>query len=48
VTDHPLRDKRVRFLSALGIAVVIVDGDRLVPGSPDAQAQVEGLLDAAG
>ncbi len=44
VTDHPLSDKRVRLLRALDIAVVIVDGDRLLPGTPNAREWLDGLL----
>jgi hypothetical protein len=44
VTDHPLRDRRVRLLRALGIAVVVIDGDRLVPGSPDARERLPSVL----
>jgi hypothetical protein len=44
VTDNPLSDKRVRLLRALGIAVVVIDGDRLVPGSPDARERLPSLL----
>lgn len=47
VTDHPLSDKRVRLLRTLGIGVVVADGDRLIPGSPDARERLHGLLDDA-
>jgi hypothetical protein len=46
VTDHPLSDKRVRLLRALGIAVLVVDGDRLLADSPDARERFPSLLDA--
>ncbi len=47
VTDHPLSDKRVRLLRALGIAVIVIDGDRLIPGSPDARETLHSLLGSA-
>jgi hypothetical protein len=37
VTDHPISDKRGRFLVALEVAVVGVDEDHLIPGSPNAR-----------
>jgi hypothetical protein len=46
VADHPLSDKRVRLLGALGIAVVVIEEDRLLPGSPDARERLGGLLGA--
>ena len=46
VTDHPLSDKRVRLLRALGIAVLVVEGDRLLAGSPGARERFPSLLDA--
>ena len=49
VTDHPLSDKRVRLLGALDIAVMVVDDDRLLPGSPNTRERLAGLLsDSAG
>jgi hypothetical protein len=47
VTDHPLSDKRVRLLRALGIAVLVVEHDRLVPGSADACEHLHDLIDTA-
>jgi hypothetical protein len=45
VTNQPVSDKRVRFLAFLGIAVVVVERGRLVPGSPNARTALDGLLD---
>jgi len=46
VSDHPLSDKRVRLLRALGIPVLLVEGDHMLGGSPDARERFPSLLDA--
>jgi hypothetical protein len=46
VSDHPLSDKRVRLRRALGIPVLLVEGDHMLAGSPDARERSPSLLDA--
>jgi hypothetical protein len=40
VTDHPLSDRRVLLLQALGNADVVIDGDCFIAGSREARASL--------
>ena len=45
VTNRPISDQQVRFLEAMGICVIWVDGDRLRPSGPGARQILGDLLE---